>query len=144
MNEKITRLASALTSTKSESSRRYRNGKNTGRDLTALIEALGWGPVERDYEGPGGTVDIYVPHHRVMIQADGRTVGNGPGEQPSAEPESTKARLDGVMLDEIQAEWRAFGAGEGGSSGEPWVGIVTDGATWRSWLYAHGETPSTR
>ena len=42
--------------------RRYRNEGNVKLDLSQLIEALGYGPVENEYTILGGSIDIYIPH----------------------------------------------------------------------------------
>ena len=63
MTNNTTSFAASLTSTAQQRNRRYRNEGNVKLDLSQLIEALGYGPVENEYTILGGSIDIYIPHH---------------------------------------------------------------------------------
>ena len=69
MTNSTTRLAASLTSTDEQRARRYRNESNVKLDLSQLIDTLGYGPVENEYAIVDGFIDIYIPHHRVIIEA---------------------------------------------------------------------------
>ena len=71
MTNNTTSFAASLTSTAQQRNRRHRNEGNVKLDLSQLIEALGYGPVENEYTILGGSIDIYIPHHRVIIETKG-------------------------------------------------------------------------
>ena len=61
MANNTTRLSASLTSTGEQRARRYRNESNVKFDLSQLIDALGYGPVENEHTIRGGSIDIYIP-----------------------------------------------------------------------------------
>ena len=137
--DNATSLAGALTSTGEQRSRRYRNEANVKLDLSQLVAALGYGPVENEYSIPNGSIDIYVPHHRVIIETKARGLATDPHKPQGADRETPKGQLDRYVLSEIQTELSSFDWNAEDRS--PWVGVVTDGTTWHSWRYPHEENP---
>ena len=108
MTDNATSLATALTSTSEQRGRRYRNESNVQFDLAQLIGVLGYGPVETEHSIPGGSIDIYVPHHRVIIETKGRGLAVDPRKSQGPERESPKEQLDRYVLSEIRTELSAF------------------------------------
>ena len=139
--DNATSLASALTSTSEQRSRRYRNEANLKLDLSQLIGALGYGPVENEYSVPDGSIDIYVPHHRVIIETKARGLTIDPHKPQGTDRESPKEQLDRYVLSEIQTELSSFDWNPEDRSSRPWVGVVTDGTIWHGWRYPHEENP---
>lgn len=77
MTDNMTSLAASLTSTAEQLNRRYRNESNVKYDLSKLIDALGYGPVETEHAIVDGFIDIYIPHHRVIIETKARGLAAG-------------------------------------------------------------------
>ena len=142
MTDNATSLATTLTSTgEQQLGRRYRNESNVKFDLAQLIGVLGYGPVETEHSIPGGSIDIYVPHHRVIIETKGRGLAADPHKPQGAERESPKGQLDRYVLSEIRTELSTFDWDSEDRSKQPWVGVVTDGTIWHSWRYPHEDNP---
>ena len=127
MTDNNTSLAAALTSAGEERGRRYRNESNVKVDLAQLIGMLGYGPVETEHSIPGGSIDIYVPHHRVIIETKGRGLAADPHRPQGAERESPKEQLDRYVLSEMRTELSTFDWDPQGRSKQAWVGVVTGG-----------------
>ena len=142
MTENATSLAAAMTSTSEQRDRRYRNESNVKVDLSQLISMLGYGPVETEHTIPGGSIDIYVPHHRVIIETKARELAADPHKPQGADRESPKEQLDRYILSEIRTELSSFDWNPEDRSKQPWVGVVTDGTIWHSWRYPHEENPN--
>ena len=142
MTENATSLAAAMTSTSEQRDRRYRNESNVKVDLSQLISMLGYGPVETEHTIPGGSIDIYVPHHRVIIETKARELTADPHKPQGADRESPKEQLDRYILSEIRTELSSFDWNPEDRSKQPWVGVVTDGTIWHSWRYPHEENPN--
>ena len=140
MTDDTTRLAASLTSTGEQRARRYRNESNVKLDLSQLIDALGHGPVENEHTIPGGSIDIYIPHHRVIIETKARGLAADPHKPQAGDRESAKEQLDRYVLSEIRKELDSF-EWDSDRSKHPWVGVVTDGRAWHSWLYSHTRDP---
>ena len=134
-------LAAALTSTSEQPVRRYRNESNVKVDLSRLIAVLGYGPVETEHSIPGGAIDIYVPHHRVIIETKARGIAGDPHKPQGADRETAKEQLDRYVVSEIRTELSSFEWDRENRSQQPWVGVVTDGRIWHSWRYPHEENP---
>ncbi len=141
MTDNATSLAAALTTTSEQHERRYRNESNVKVDLAQLISVVGYGPVETEHSIPGGSIDIYVPHHRVIIETKGRGLAADPHKPQSPERESPKEQLDRYVLSEVRTELSTFDWDSEDQSRRPWVGVVTDGTIWHSWRYPHEENP---
>ena len=139
--DNATSLAAALTTTSEQRSRRYRNEANVKLDLSQLVGALGYGPVENEHSIPDGSIDIYVPHHRLIIETKARGLATDPHKPQGAGRETPKEQLDRYVLSEIQTELSSFDWNSEDRSSRPWVGVVTDGTIWHSWLYPHEENP---
>ena len=108
MTNNTTSFAASLTSTAQQRNRRYRNEGNVKLDLSQLIEALGYGPVENEYTILGGSIDIYIPHHRVIIETKARGLANDPHKPQAGDRESPKEQLDRYVLSEIRKELGSF------------------------------------
>ena len=141
MTDNARSLAAALTSTSEQRGRRYRNESNVKADLSQLIVEFGHGPIENEHSIPGGSIDIYVPHHRVIIETKARGLATDPNKPQGADRESPKEQLDRYVLSEIQTELSTFDWDPEDRSKQPWVGVVTDGTIWHSWRYPHEENP---
>ena len=102
---------------------------------------LGYGPVETEHSIPGGSIDIYVPHHRVIIETKARGLAGDPHKPQGADRESPKEQLDRYVMSEIRTELSSFDWDPEDRSRQPWVGVVTDGTIWHSWRYPHEENP---
>ena len=139
--DNATNLAAALTSTSEQRSRRYRNESNVKVDLSRLIAVLGYGPVETEHSISGGSIDIYVPHHRVIIETKARGLAADPHKPQGADRESPKEQLDRYVMSEIRTELSSFDWNPEDRSRQPWVGVVTDGTIWHSWRYPHEGNP---
>ena len=140
MTDNTTRLATSLTSTGEQRARRYRNESNVKLDLSQLIDSLGHGPVENEHTIPGGSIDIYVPHQRVVIETKARGLASDPHKPQAGDRESAKAQLDRYVLSEIRKELDSF-EWDPERSRQPWTGVVTDGRAWHSWRYPHTRAP---
>ena len=57
---------------------------------------------------PGGSIDIYVPHHRVIIETKARGLATDPHKPQGADRESPKEQLDRYVLSEIRTELSSF------------------------------------
>ena len=90
MANNTTRLAASLTSTGEQRARRYRNESNVKFDLSQLIDALGYGPVENEHTIRGGSIDIYIPHHRVIIETKARGLADDPHKPQAVDRESPR------------------------------------------------------
>ena len=141
MTDNATSFAAALTSTSEQRGRRYRNESNIKVDLSQLIGVLWYGPVETEHPIPGGSIDIYVPHHRVIIETKARGLAADPHKPQGADRESPKEQLDRYVLSGIRTELSSFDWDPEDRSKQPWVGVVTDGTIWHSWRYPHEENP---
>ena len=141
MTDNATSLAAALTSTSEQRVRRYRHESNVKLDLSQLIGVLGYGPVDNEHPIPDGSIDIYVPHHRVIIETKARGLAAAPHKPQGADRESPKQQLDRYVLSEIRTELSSFDWDPDDRSRQPWVGVVTDGTIWHSWRYPHEENP---
>ena len=141
MTNNTTSFAASLTSTAQQRNRRYRNEGNVKLDLSQLIEALGYGPVENEYTILGGSIDIYIPHHRVIIETKARGLANDPHKPQAGDRESPKEQLDRYVLSEIRKELGSFEWDPENRSRHPWIGIVTDGCAWHVWRYPHAHDP---
>ena len=139
--DNATILAAGLTSTSEQRARRYLNESNVKVDLSQLIDVLGYGPVETEHSIPGGSIDIYVPHHRVIMEIKARGLAADPHKPQGAEGESPREQLDRYVLSEIRTELSTFDWDPEDRSKQPWVGVVTDGTIWHSWRYPHEENP---
>lgn len=143
MTDNPTTLAAALTSTSPPRTRRYQNESNLKVDLSRLIELLGHGPVETEHPIPGGSIDIYVPHYRFVIEAKARGAGaDEPLKRPTGHDESAKEQLDRYVLSEIRTELSTFDWDPDDRSKQPWLGVVTDGTVWHAWRYPHDTNPA--
>ena len=141
MTDNARSRSAALTSTSEQCGRRYRNESNVKVDLSQLIDVLGYGPVETEHSIPGGAIDIYVPHHRVIIETKARGLAADPHKPQGADRESPKEQLDRYVLSEIRTELSTFDWDPEDRSKQPWVGVVTDGTIWHIWRYPHEENP---
>ena len=141
MTNNTMRLSASLTSTAEQRSRRYRNESNVKLDLSQLIDALGYGPVENEHTIPGGSIDIYIPHHRVIIEIKARGLADDPHKPQAGDRESPKEQLDRYVLSEIRKELGSFEWDPENRSRHPWIGIVTDGRAWHAWRYPHAHDP---
>ena len=141
MNDDITRRAASLTSTDAQASRRYGNESNVKLDLSQLIDGMNWGPVEHEHTIPGGAIDIYIPHYRVIIETKARGLAEDPHKPQGADRESAKEQLDRYVLNEIREELGSFNWDPENRSSDPWIGVVTDGRAWHSWRYPHRHEP---
>ena len=61
---------------------------------------LGYGPVETEHSIEGGSIDIYVPHHRAIIETKARGRAADPHKPRSTGRESPKEQLDRYVLSE--------------------------------------------
>ena len=141
MTNNTTRLSASLTSTAEQRSRRYRNESNVKLDLSQLIDALGYGPVENEHTIPGGSIDIYIPHHRVIIEIKARGLADDPHKPQAGDRESPREQLDRYVLSEIRKELGSFEWDPENRFRHPWIGIVTDGRAWHAWRYPHAHDP---
>ena len=142
MTNNPTNLAAALASTNPQQARRYKNESNLKVDLSRLIELLGHGPVETEHPIPGGSIDIYVPHYRFVIETKARGAGaDEPLKRPAGHNESPKDQLDRYVLSEIRTELSTFDWDPDERSKLPWLGVVTDGTVWNAWRYPHDAKP---
>ena len=139
--DSATSLGAALTSTSEQRTRRYQNEANVKLDLSQLIVELRYGPIENEHSIPGGSIDIYVPHHRVIIETKARGLAADPHKPQGTDGESPKEQLDRYVLSEIRTELSTFDWDPDDRSKQAWVGVVTDGAIWHSWRYPHEENP---
>ena len=114
-------------------SRRYQNESNVKLDLSQLVDALGYGPVENEHTIPGGSIDIYIPHHRVIIETKARGLADDPHKPQAGDRESPKEQLDRYVLSEIRKELGSFEWDPENRSTQPWTGVVTDGRVWHAW-----------
>lgn len=143
MTDNPTNLAAALASTSLPQTRRYTNESNLKVDLSRLIELLGHGPVETEHPIPGGSIDIYVPHYRFVIETKARGAGaDEPLKRQAGHDESPKEQLDRYVLSEIRTELSTFDWDPNDPSKLPWLGIVTDGTIWHAWRYPHDANPT--
>ena len=108
MTNNTTRLSASLTSAGEQPGRRYQNESNVKLDLSHLIDALGYGPVENEHTIPGGSIDIYIPHHRVIIETKARGLADDPHKPQAGDRESPKEQLDRYVLSEIRKELGSF------------------------------------
>ena len=143
MTNNTTSLAASLTSTAEQRNRRYRSESNVKFDLSKLIDALGYGPVESEHAIVDGFIDIYIPHHRVIIETKARGLADDPYRRQSGAKESPKEQLDRYVLSEIRKELYSFEWDPDNRSRHPWVGVVTDGRAWHTWRYPHTHDPET-
>ena len=133
-----TRLATGLTSTDTQTARRYRTESNVAHDLARVIEGLEYGPVEHEYASGKGRIDIYVPHRRVIIEVKARGLAADPDKpQTGTGGESPREQVDRYVRSEIQKELESFDWDPSERSKHPWTGVVTDGRSWHAWRYAH-------
>ena len=141
MTDNITRRAASLTSTDAQAAKRYGNESNVKLDLSQLIDGMEYGPVENEHTIPGGSIDIYIPHHRVIIETKARGLAGEPHKPQAGDRESPKEQLDRYVLNEIREELSSFDWDPENRSNEAWTGVVTDGRSWHSWRYAHTDDP---
>ena len=141
MTDNTTSLAASLTSTAEQRNRRYRNESNVKYDLSKLMDALGYGPVETEHAIVDGFIDIYIPHHRVIIETKQRGLADDPYRRQPGAKESPKEQLDRYVLSEILKELHTFEWDPDNQSKHPWVGVVTDGRAWHTWRYPHVHHP---
>ena len=141
MTSTTTRLSASLTSTAEQRARRYRNESNVKLDLSQLIDGLGYGPVENEHATGDGFIDIYIPHHRVIIETKARGRANDPHKPQAGDRESPKEQLDRYVLSEIRKELGSFEWDPENRSRHPWTGVVTDGRVWHAWRYPHVHDP---
>ena len=141
MNDNITRRAASLTSTDAQASGRYGNESNVKLDLSQLIDGMDWGPVEHEHTIPGGSIDVYIPHYRVIIETKARGLAEDPHKPQGGDRESAKEQLDRYVLNEIREELGSFNWDPENRSNDPWIGVVTDGRAWHSWRYPHTHDP---
>ena len=143
MTNNATSLAASITSTSQQQNQRYRSESNVKFDLSKLIDALGYGPVESEHAIVDGFIDIYIPHHRVIIETKARGLADDPYRRQSGAKESPKEQLDRYVLSEIRKELYSFEWDPDNRSRHPWVGVVTDGRAWHTWRYPHAHDPET-
>ena len=141
MTDNIRRRAASLTSSDAQAARRYRNESNVKLDLSQLIDGMEYGPVENEHTIPGGSIDVYIPHHRVIIETKARGLAGDPYKPQAGDRESPKEQLDRYVLNEIREELSSFDWDSENRSNEEWIGVVTDGRSWHSWRYAHTDDP---
>ena len=141
MTNNTTRLSASLTSAGEQPGRRYQNESNVKLDLSHLIDALGYGPVENEHTIPGGSIDIYIPHHRVIIETKARGLADDPHKPQAGDRESPKEQLERYVLSEIRKELGSFEWDPENRSTQPWTGVVTDGRVWHAWRYPHAHDP---
>ena len=141
MTDNIMRLATSLASTDAQRTVRYGTEGNVKLDLSQLIDTLGYGPVENEHATVDGFIDIYIPHHRVIIETKARGLADDPHRPQGSDRESPKEQLDRYVLSEIRQELGSFEWDPQSGSKDPWIGIVTDGHAWHSWQYAHAHDP---
>ena len=141
MTNNTTHLAASLTSTDEQRARRYRNESNVKLDLSQLIDTLGYGPVENEYAVVDGFIDIYIPHHRVIIEAKARGLADNPHRPQGSDRETPKEQLDRYVLSEIRKELGSFEWDPENRSRRVWIGVVTDGRAWHTWRYQHTHDP---
>ena len=141
MTNNATRFAASLTSTAEQRTHRYRNESNVQLDLSQLIDALGYGPVENEHAIVDGFIDIYIPHHRVVIETKARGLADDPYRRQSGDRESPKEQLDRYVLSEIRKELYSFEWDPENRSRRVWIGVVTDGRAWHTWRYQHTHDP---
>ena len=92
---------------------------------------------------PGGSIDIYVPHYRFIIETKARELAADPHKRQAGDRESPKQQLDRYVLSEIRTELSTFDWDPAGRrSKQPWLGVVTDGTVWHAWLYPHDDNPA--
>ena len=130
MTDNMTSLAASLTSTAEQLNRRYRNESNVKYDLSKLIDALGYGPVETEHAIVDGFIDIYIPHHRVIIETKARGLADDPFRRLPGADESPKEQLNRYVLSEIRRELSTFEWDPDNRSKHPWVGVDPPGSTY--------------
>ncbi len=141
MTDNTRRIAASLTSRDDQHTRRYRNESNVKLDLSQLIDTMGYGPVENEHATVDGFIDIYVPHHRVVIETKARGLAVDPHMPQGGGRETPKEQLDRYVLSEIRKELESFDWNPADRSQHPWIGVVTDGHAWHAWRYPHTHDP---
>lgn len=137
--------ATSLTSASGQSKQRYRTEGNVVLDVARLLDALGVGPIEREYSNDGGTMDIYLPTYRTVIEAKARPHGTEPTRpQNRAHAESPKDQLDRYVTAEIDYELGGLRYEDESTSERDWTGIVTDGVHWHVYRYPHVAQPQSQ
>lgn len=142
--EAIPRAAS-LVSASGKSNQRYRTEGNVVLDVAMLLDALGVGPIEREYSNDGGKMDIYLPTYRTVIEAKARPHGSDPAKpQNRPDAESPKDQLDRYVAAEIRYELGGLRYEDEDTSERDWTGIITDGSHWHVYRYPHVREPRSQ
>ena len=137
--------ATSLTSASGQSRQRYRTEGNVVLDVVRLLDALGVGPIEREYSNGGGKMDIFLPTYRTVIEAKARPLGSDPTKpQNRPDAESPKDQLDRYVGAEIRYELGSLKYEDEGASERDWTGIVTDGSHWHVYRYPHVSEPRSQ
>lgn len=137
--------AASLVSTSGKSNQRYRTEGNVVLDIAMLLDALGVGPIEREYSNDGGKMDIYLPTYRTVIEAKARPYGSDPTRpQNRPDAESPKDQLDRYVAAEIRYELGGLRYEDEDTSERDWTGIITDGSHWHVYQYPHVTEPRSQ
>lgn len=118
---------------------RYKRESNVVADISLLLTEIGIDhlDIEREYPIGGGSIDIYLPRYRTVIEAKARNKAADPNE--GLAEESPQEQLERYVLAEIASErGRLPFAGELPSN-EEWTGVITDGQHWHIYAYPHIE-----
>lgn len=102
--------------------------------LRSILEQ--WTDVREEYPSGGGPCDLYLPHHRVVIETKSRPKSDA---APICDPANTGSQPGETQFDQVSRyvlALRAAHSPEGGS----WIGILTDGVRFFAWEWPADRT----
>ena len=106
------------------------------QNLSRLLDALDLDNVHA-YRTDRGPADIYLPRRRVLIEVKKAGLAEEPDEPQARENDETpKEQLERYLRSEIERELQMPLLTDDAGT-HPWLGILTDGAVWHAWQYAH-------
>ncbi len=113
------------------------NEANLRQKIGELLGHLGIDEIILEYRVGSGWADIYLPRHRIIIET--KAPASGGSFYRNTAKLSGFSQLDQYVKTEIDSIRNSLFANE--KPQQKWLGILTNGAEWKSWSYAHRDNP---
>ncbi|MCY4289387.1 MAG: N-6 DNA methylase [Aestuariivita sp.] len=113
------------------------NEANLRQNIGELLGQLGVDEFILEYRVGSGWADLYLPRHRIIIET--KAPASGGHLYSNSATQKGFEQLDQYVKTEIDSIRSSLFANE--KPQQKWLGILTNGAEWKSWSYAHRNNP---
>ena len=108
--------------------------------ICALLEVMGIDEYHLEYRVKSGSVDIYLPRLRTIIETKRKGMADNPYDSQAGD-RSPFEQVDGYLQSVIKSTYNSLFRDENNLR---WTGILTDGQVWHRWTYEHRMNPTAQ